>query len=320
MFFQLYLEQFGTLAAKAKRRPDKGMYLYRNGLRTVLFQLEALCRLFRNSGDKRFFDMWYKEFKALEDTLGAMEYHESVFNEFNEYASWKKTARELYGKRFDEEAAFFSDVLQSHRWLDGAWIKAFAAEAEEHLPPAAQTNDFIAREIIKEWEKVLTKLEDGSLDMMHVESGIHELRRRVRWISIYTGALQGRIALHHMPISDRWKHYCAKNILELPYNQLMPAHQEAIYIQPQHFYALSWLVLKLGEWKDVGLRAEALHTLLEQSGKADKKAEAAFLKACSVAPGEVSMLAEEAVDEFVHHYRVPQRWIIDLRRAMNQPA
>jgi hypothetical protein len=315
--FQQPLSDLSALLQSAKRQKDKGLYVYSKGARTLLFRLEALCRLFRNTGTKGFFDHWYKEFKALEDTLGAMDYHDSMHRELLAYKGLKKAANHLFGLRFEEESAFLGDVLLSQGWLQADKLKSFQEQCAAELPKEEELRFYIIRELIKEWQKTLEKYEDGTLDLTQLEAGVHEFRRRIRWVSIYTAALEGRIELAKAPIAERWRVYMTPDVMQSPFLRWpKPAKGiEPIMIQPQHFYALSWLIARLAEWKDTGMRHHAFMDALHHANIKDAAVKKQFLLTCPIAPEDVCMQSEEAVEAFIYSYRVPQRWVMDLNRA-----
>ena len=64
------IQQLNTILAKAKSHKDKALGLYQGNARDVLFRLEALCRIYRRSGDKKFFSYWYAGCRHQRHLLG----------------------------------------------------------------------------------------------------------------------------------------------------------------------------------------------------------------------------------------------------------
>jgi hypothetical protein len=100
----------------------------------------------------------------------------------------------------------------------------------------------------------------------------------------------------------------------------MPAplkDRDSIFIRSTHFYALSWLIQSLGEWKDIGLSAMAFHDLGSELKTGISTAEKKFLSACKISPKDVSAYAENACDEFLYRDRVLANIKRDLLRCTN---
>src|SRR5688572_20925415 len=99
------------------RQREKAHGFFDSGAREVIFRLESLCRLYRNIQDKKFFDSWYKEFKALEDTLGSIDNLLAMHEEFSQYHLLKKQVEKTLASRLSEELGFLDDVLKNNHWL-----------------------------------------------------------------------------------------------------------------------------------------------------------------------------------------------------------
>ena len=110
-----------------------------------------------------------------------------------------------------------------------------------------------------------------------IEEDVHELRRELRWLSIYPQAFRGMMQLKPSPeTTESQKKYLTHEIVTSPYN-LMPDGsklQHHILLNVNNFYALSWLIAELGKLKDDGLRIIIFNETLEHLfGIKKKKAE-----------------------------------------------
>ena len=89
----------------------------------------------------------------------------------------------------------------------------------------------------------------------NVETEVHELRRKLRWLSIYPQALQGAIqfAPDTKPVTHL-KKYLTKEIISSPYNKLPAAGNNISFLMlnKSYFLALSWMIAQLGILKDEG--------------------------------------------------------------------
>jgi hypothetical protein len=112
-----------------------------------------------------------------------------------------------------------------------------------------------------------------------LETQVHELRRKLRWLSIYPQALQGCIQLTKTASNDKnVKKYLTPEIVNSPFNKMPAAgaNRDLLMFKKDYFLALSWMISELGRLKDLGLRAVALY---ESGGtsKIDTKIEAKVL-------------------------------------------
>lgn len=314
--FIVHANALSELFAKGRYQKDKAVGLYKNNGRNIIFKLEALCRLYRGISNKKFFDKWYKEFKALEDTLGAMDHHDAMLTEFSGYKQLKKSSQQLLGKCFEEEAGFLNDVLKNNGWSSGEALAEFVAGLGDIEWKAAEEDSIVyAGGIRKELKKLDKKYRSGEIDLKLLEEGLHEFRRRLRWVSIYASVSNGIIQLRHDgEIPENLKPYCTDEILKSPYNVLSKAAkgQHAVYISAPHFYAMSWLIQRLGDLKDIGLRHETFIELCNMSGVKESELMSKFAATCAFHPADISVIAKESVDHFILHHGVIEELMNEL--------
>jgi hypothetical protein len=112
----------------------------------------------------------------------------------------------------------------------------------------------------------------------NMESDVHELRRKLRWLSIYPQALQGCVQLSESAKSQpHLKKYLTKPIVTSPFNK-MPDAGDCKYfllLDKDYFLSLSWMISELGKFKDNGLQIVAMKEALLQT---EGTTEAAALK------------------------------------------
>jgi hypothetical protein len=113
--------------------------------------------------------------------------------------------------------------------------------------------------------KINQNYKKSDLTFKDIEADVHELRRELRWLSIYPQALRGLMQLKEdNEPQDFFKKYLTPEIVNSPYN-VMPdgsALQNHILINKNYFYALSWMIDALGTLKDSGLTVMALEESL----------------------------------------------------------
>lgn len=312
-------EQLKSLFDEMAPKKEKALALYRSSARGVLFQLEGLCRLYRNVHEKKFFDTWYKEFKALEDTLGALDFFESQHVFFSKSKNLKPWSEKVFKKHFDEELSFLTDVLVTHGWTDSSRINQFLIELDALVwIDAATERRLVAKAIAEELDKTEHKYHEGELNPYEIEHGLHELRRRVRWVSIYAQALGGMVQLHNQQsIAPRLKSYCTKEVVKSPFNQLPkpPKGTDPIVVDASSFYALSWLIQRLGELKDKGLLGEAYQNLLQAGAKETSDDKRKLAAVHSTSATALAAEAEQVLDALLVHERLLYKIARDFKRA-----
>lgn len=270
-----------TEYAKTKRLHE----LLQKDLRTPFFMLQGLARIFcatesqMNAGKP--FKKWLTKFKTIEDLLGQISFHTleckqwrsrnaeaSTTNEERFYtgdnaSKEHKLALELYRK--------LSIELKEEEWVTGMRISKInekliqidnVLRLRDPETGIASIEQFLKREIseIINFHKTCT--------YTHMEEHVHELRRELRWISIYATALNGLVQLKGNKTRSDEKKYLTDEIVNSPFNKMpeKPKSSRYILFNKNSFFALSWLINELGEIKDEGL--QLMH--YNESKKADK--------------------------------------------------
>ncbi len=259
--FLFYSKQLQALFTKAAKQENPAMWLYKNGGRTPLFMLEALTRLHRKAFDEKVFDKWNKRFKKLEDLLGEMD----KFIVFEKELKLNKKITKENLKYFEVNINNFTQKL-NQRLQEKDWLNSKLESFEEKLNAfTVEYNqeyiDELQFSIIDEIDAILNFASKQDYQFTKLEEHIHEVRRKLRWISIYGQALQGLIQLKK-PVKKQKTHinYFTKDILNSPFNKLpaKPKNTANIHFDADSFYALSWLINELGKLKDVGLKIQAV--------------------------------------------------------------
>ena len=101
-----------------------------------------------------------------------------------------------------------------------------------------------------------------------MENDVHELRRKLRWLSIYPQALQGCIQLTESKTkSKNLTKYLTTEIINSPFNKMPAAGNNhfILTLNKSYFLALSWIIAELGKLKDNGLTIVAIKEALQQT-------------------------------------------------------
>jgi hypothetical protein len=291
-----------TTVAPDAKGPDAllGHVLYRANLRTPLFMLEGLSRIARDtSEDEETFRAVLRDVKIAEDVLGLVDFWWVLHGKGQE---WELPEEFLQMARDRHQAASGRLVgwLEARAWIDHRYLPE---EGEVQLRVhriGRDLKDLNWPSARKERKRLLaffrecveaTERAAQSLDLNDVEHGIHELRRRLRWISIYANALDGAVQLDKSAKAPKnWSRYLTPAVVENPFNDLPKGDgkgADPILFPAPLFYALSWLIAELGTLKDRAQWTESVAHGLEALGVAGGGKPKRWL-------GEVALDAKEA--------------------------
>jgi hypothetical protein len=213
--------------------------------RTPFFMLEGIARIYLEAYGKKPFKKWLEHFKRMEDTLGQIGFYtiDCQTGSLTQKEAEKCSAKaKIYYNRLAVDLALF-------KWYDGERIAKMQKKASNLIIDNQEVSKI--RSVLQdEIRKIIVFHE--TCDYSNMEEGIHELRRKLRWISIYAQALNGMIQLKKSSKQLVDKKYLTKAIKTSPYNRLPTAPQggETILFNQDSFYALSWLINELGIIKD----------------------------------------------------------------------
>ena len=284
--FEQHLQKLENLMKQARKEQNPALWLYTNDARTPLFMLEGLSKLYSNLHNKNKFTRLQEQFKVLEDGFGNIDYCISYAKTFLLHPTVPVHVREYMQAQSREKLQHVNDVLASESWVGEKpqrfkKIRKKLAEISWLKPQeeAKAIKEFYKSEIA-EIIKFVSKA-NGSFTEM--EEQVHELRRNLRWLSIYPQALQGMIQLadsgQYDTATDK---YLVSEIVQSKYNVMPDAGSNTwfVLLEKNHFYALSWLIAETGKIKDEGLEIFAVAEALTQTEGLSE--EAAYQKAFEI--------------------------------------
>ncbi len=269
--FDLHLQNVTILLNDAQKEENPGRYLFENNLRTPLFQLEALARIYSITGPKRKrFIKMREKFKQLEDILGSADYFVALGIEFSNNKNIPEDVRSYFSAQ--EEKAFknLNNLLKSKNWLNGKLVKKISRNLKKtNWRKKDEQHKRLVKFYRSEIEKIMVYNKKGKAIFKDVELGVHEFRRKLRWLSIYAQALQGCIEL--IDIEEErliFENYLTDSVLDSRYNKL-PAVEDKqmkpLAISKFGFFAISWMIEQLGILKDKGLGLLALAQAVKET-------------------------------------------------------
>lgn len=258
--FLFYSSRLQALLVKAAKQKDPALWLYNNKARTPLFMLEALTRIHQKAFDEKIFLKWNKRFKKLEDLFGVMDEYIVLEQDLKKN---KKVNKETL-KYFLVHAANYTKKC-NERLLVKDWLNQKMLAFDEQLNKyKVEYNheycDALQFALTDEVDAILYFLLKTDYQFARIEQ-VHEVRRKLRWLSIYATAMRGLIQLKKSEKRSKTTiNYFTKDILSSPYNKIeaKPKNANVILYDRDSFFALSWLINELGKIKDTGIRMEEL--------------------------------------------------------------
>jgi len=274
--FDFYLEKLEGLIKQSMNEINPALWLYNNDARTVIFMLEGLAKLYAGLHNKKRFEKIKDDLKLLEDGLGAIDYYDAFAREFATYNNFPTEIISYLQAQTREKIQHLNDILQQRNWIgenadrikkirkklnDADWMKD-----KEEVESIEKFYKNSVEDIIEFFVSVNNKITE-------IESQVHELRRKLRWLSIYPRALQGVIQLtDHNAKEDHLVKYLTEETIHSPFNKMPDAgnNQYFLMLEKNYFLSLSWVISSLGKLKDNGLRIVAISEAIQQIKKTGK--------------------------------------------------
>jgi hypothetical protein len=267
--FDIQIGKIQVLFNQARTKENPALWLFLHDLRTPMFMLESLGKIYAELIDKKFFTGLRDAFKQVEDALGALDYYAAYQKEFTGNDRIPALLMAFISAKTVEKTQSLGLLLRNEGWLDGSKLKKIDKQLEtvkwqSETKEISSLKAFYAKQIKKIREFVV----ETTFEFDNVEEDVHELRRKFRWLSIYPQALQGIVKLEEAkPVAKYLKKYLTPEIVNSRFNQLTVAETQKSFLvfSKNHFLALSWMISELGNIKDNGLRLEALKDAIQET-------------------------------------------------------
>lgn len=286
---------------------------YTSGVRNHYFYAETICRIGRDLGNEEVFERHLKKFKEAEDILGQYDFYFSLSEATSHAPECRERFEELHGENFASSGQKLHHLLDEERVS-----KQHSTFQNDCREIEFDKSDKLQKEfgafLIKAIQKLSKGWKKGEFNPDEIEAGIHELRRKLRWLSLYAQVSNGLIQLTGKEEqTEIAKHYVTREILSSPFLKFPKAPEgiRPIEIQFNHFAALSSLIATLGDLKDAGLTLEALN------------AEEKPLK-CLIALSKdhrtlssIRKEAEKHTRNFFDRYQIPELIVADIENSIN---
>jgi len=256
-----YSKQLQDMLAEASSQKNAVLWLYKKDVRTILFMLEALTRLHDKAFDERLFSKWNKRFKKLEYLFGEIDQFIVLESELKLNKHISKETLKFFIVNSTNLIEKCNQRLRDKNWFNNK-LKSFDYKLSEFN---VDYNDEYLLALIKamyhEIDEILYLCSKSNFKFTKIEEEVHEMRRKLRWLSIYGQALNGLIQLKKSSKKNIFLiNYFTKDVLNSPYNKLPAKHKNTSIIEfdSDSFFALRWMIKELGTLKDEGLKVQKL--------------------------------------------------------------
>jgi hypothetical protein len=297
--FEIHLLQAEAILTTASKHKNPALHLYQQGARTTFFMLQGLAKLYGALHNKKKLAKIKEHFKSIEDAIGAIDYYDACAKTLAKQQIKDKKIIQYLEAQTREKIQYLNEILREKKWLqaENGRLKKIVKKLNEidWLEPEAERAaivNYYKAEIAEINEFVLA--ENFHFDNM--EDDVHELRRNIRWLSIYPHAMLGAIQLKAVKAGKHIKKYQTAEILNSPFNSMPKASKAEVlvWLHKDAFLAMSWLINELGNIKDKGLLLVAMQEALEQTAGLD---ETEALKSATAIAGKKSPTLENLLKQ-----------------------
>jgi hypothetical protein len=312
-FMNLLSNNLDAAILAYKDNPSKpfGFYVHQFDCRTPLFKMQALVRLLDRSKKKNLkaISAMLSIIKTVEDMIGQFDFAASILNG-NEKWQFPEVIKNHILIQYGFALGTLEECLLQLGWITrGKNVIQFDEFGFEYLKGALKEITFPSskkerRYILDFFREICLNLDEeikgNKLDLSHIEDGIHEFRRDIRWLSIYASALRGKVILSNNEETDPFQGFITPENIASKYNSLMINEEEKniLTFQQGGFYALGKLIADLGDIKDKGLITEYMMHLGLSNGMSNE--EIASLLSDDYQNVETTIqLATEKINKFV---------------------
>lgn len=271
--FQFYLDKLEDQLEAAGREKNPALWLYTHDGRTTFFMLEGLAKLYAGIHNKKKFEKIKEHFKLVEDAIGAVDYYDSYAKEFMTDPGIPANVVNYMQAQAREKIQSLNEILNEEKWLSGQRIAKISGKLEDaDWLDAKDELKGIFGFYKSSIEEIKTFFTEAGGEFKEIEAQVHDVRRKLRWLSIYPQALQGVVQLNESDnTAASVQKYLVPEIVNSPFNKMPPtgSNTHFLLLEKNYFLALSWMIAELGKLKDVGLKVLAVAEALQQTEGAD---------------------------------------------------
>jgi hypothetical protein len=194
--FNYFIGQLQPMLIIAGKEKNPALWLYRNNARSPLFMLEALSKIYSSFHNNKKFAKIELHFKLMEDTLGAIDYYDMAAKDLAKNTKIPAVIFQYLHAQTREKIQQLNEILIEQDWLTPDKNRINKIQ-KKLIPVNWQKEDIEVNEINGFYGEsiyhIASFMQGINFQFSDLESELHEIRRKLRWLSIYTQALGGTI-------------------------------------------------------------------------------------------------------------------------------
>lgn len=196
--FERELDALGEFFITNKNLSDsaKAGFLMKSDVRQSLFRLQALSRMLTDQSPK-FFKKQREYFKTLEDVVGKLDLAMSLHKTGDGLKEQELSAR-FEKQEKEAQANMITAMKEAGLWDQPEVTIAKLREdfANKGKWDSGHSEKKALIKIVASYAKALNEaVKENKFDNPDIEKGLHELRRRLRWIGMQVTTLSGVVEL-----------------------------------------------------------------------------------------------------------------------------
>jgi hypothetical protein len=260
-----------------------GFYVHLHDCRTPLFKIQALARILDRKKKKnlRAISAILSISKTVEDMIGQFDFASSILKGNYKWQFPDEVKNQIL-IQYGFALGTLEECLLQLGWITrGKNVIQYDDFGFYYLKSALKEISFPSskkekKQVLQLFKNICLDIDEDirekKIDLTHIEDGIHEFRRDIRWLSIYASALRGKVILSNNPETDPFQDFITPNNIDAKYNTLIINEDEKniLTFQQGGFYALGALISDLGNIKDKGLITEYLMQLGTSKGMSEE--------------------------------------------------
>ncbi len=262
------MNQIASLLKEAQSSDNPIQFIYKNDIRTPFFYLEGLARMYRDINKTAIIYKILEHAKRIEDLIGKHDFYVTLNNEVSPLKNLPQSVKNSILEHIHSTENELNLVLHNKGWWSGKRLEKWEKQLKkvDWLKEKKESKK-IAKIYLLEINKCIEFIEQLPQPLNNMEDHIHELRRKLRWLSIYCHALNNYVTLvANKKTTNALKKYQTPAIIASKFNQLeaTPENKYPLLLHKNQFLALSWMIDQLGTIKDEGLTQHAVHEICSQ--------------------------------------------------------